>query len=203
MLNQRSMESCVLSCKHGCYLLSTLCLALLIGCGSPASPARVQDTIAPKAEEVEQQEIALPQTEAIKASSIDDPVGLRLTVHRLADSIDEYEFTLEFDVADPYEIQSFRASPPKIPTEISLTLPRSFETVTDWEFPKPKRSLIPGASVSYSGKFECKRVIRAVKGVIAPDGVSIECTVKYQACDSSKCLRPTTSVLTLPFSAIP
>jgi hypothetical protein len=145
----------------------------------------------------------LPQTEAIKASSIDDPVGLRLTVHRLADSIDEYAVTLEFDVADPYEIQSFRASPPKVPTEISLTLPSSLETVNDWQLPKPTRSLIPGASVSYSGKFECKRVVRIVRDEKSPAESYIECTVKYQACDPSKCLRPTTSTLKLPFSAMP
>ena len=132
---------------------------------------------------------------ASKAPTPQDPVGLRLAINPADGRHDEFELSLQVEVLEPYEIQAFQASPPKKPTQIELKLPSGLEPLNDWQFPKPKRSNIPGTLKSYWGTIEFTRVIKVAAGASVPSDNWIECSVLYQACDAARCLRETKSVV--------
>jgi hypothetical protein len=97
-------------------------------------------------------------------------------------------------VADPWHTYAkVPAGSPLKATDIDLKLPEGLRFVGDWKFPKAEAADTPGTTV-YEGDLVFTRdVLVTVKS----GTLSIEGTVRYQACDPEKCQPPRSETIKL------
>jgi hypothetical protein len=142
------------------------------------------------------------KSEAVKEMSDSDPVLVRISANNTVRQGEKTSITVEVEVAPGYEIQSVRAKPPAVPTKVDFTLPAGLVTIGSLQVPETSRSLVPGKTQSYSGRFEFTQVLELAGSAFVPGEHTIEVAVSYQACDSKKCLRPVQAKVELPIKFV-
>jgi hypothetical protein len=140
------------------------------------------------------------QAESRKPRTNEDPVAVQLRAPRLVHlESEEFEVSVVFDVAPPFEIHSLDAAPPAIATGLELELPPGFYQIEEWTAPPTVRSQAPGGQSVHVGESTFARTIRLGDDLESGDH-AVGCKVSYQACNARQCLRPVESQLTISVS---
>ncbi len=198
---------------------AALCAVLctLSGCEQPEQPtptAVTQSAISEDSDAVDrsnqakesndrvghdEEEIRLSSSE----STPENPVSAFLYANRINVRPGEtFEVILELKIDAPWELHDLAATPQGHPTSLTLSLPESFETNSDWIAPKSTRSQRPEGGGSYSGTCRFTRTV-LVRDSTSSGVFPLSCSIEYQACEARKCLRPATVQLSGEVTVIP
>jgi hypothetical protein len=104
--------------------------------------------------------------------------------------------TVAIKVGIGWHIQPLSAGELSIPTRLDLKLPETLTPVGDWNAPKPD-SGTSTTGPTYSGEVRFTRQLKA-RPDARPGKIELGCKIGYQACDDSRCLRPTEKALRVP-----
>jgi thiol:disulfide interchange protein DsbD len=104
------------------------------------------------------------------------------------------EVVLLAEIAEGWHVNAHRpTSDALIPTTLSVTPPQGFD-VGEIEYPAPERRTLGFAGgetlLLYSGLVRF-RIPLVVETAVTRQGVTFEAKLRYQACDDTRCLRPT------------
>jgi DsbC/DsbD-like thiol-disulfide interchange protein len=81
-------------------------------------------------------------------------------------------------------------SGPTKPTQLSLKLPKGIQAIGDWKAPEPTTLYDgTGPSSAYVGDLKFSHEL-AIDSNLSTGPVEISCSLNYQACNESMCLRP-------------
>ncbi len=112
----------------------------------------------------------------------------------------EFEVTLVARIAEGWHLYSLTQSPPPVATTIQLAPGQPFEISGEIEGPAPVLAEDPqsGETVEfYDG--DASFLIPVKAGASAPEGKgTLRVQFRYQACNDSICLRPTTLTVDVP-----
>jgi len=140
---------------------------------------------------------------SIKPRTAEDPVAVRLVVSRGSANIgDTLEISAVLTIDPGYEIQALECTPYKMPTRLGVDFPPGIVALEEWQSPTPQHTPTSGGHTVYSGEVRFTRKIR-ISERAQPADYLLNCSVSYQACDSSMCLRPAETELAIKISVSP
>jgi hypothetical protein len=93
------------------------------------------------------------------------------------------------DVAPYYEIHDLHAPPPAAATRLALELPLGFVALDEWSGPESVRSANPDGHAVYVGESTFTRNVR-IEDQVQPGKHRLDCSIRFQACNATQCLRP-------------
>ncbi len=87
-----------------------------------------------------------------------------------------------------------------LPTKLTLRLPDGITAGGDWEYPEATMmKSIDGEIAAYVGELRFGIPLQIASSATASQA-TIECDVRFQACDHNSCLPPTTQTLAIPIT---
>ena len=121
-------------------------------------------------------------------------VRLKVESANYSPSQDALDVLLLAEIAEGWHVNAHRPlSDALIPTTLSVTPPPGFE-VGEIEYPAPERRTLGFAGdeslLLYSGQVRF-RIPLAVSTALTQEGATFQAKLHYQACDDTRCLRPT------------
>jgi len=136
--------------------------------------------------------------------SDDDPVAVGAAVDRgEAKAGDVVLLVVRSKIAKPWHIYAVEG-PTGVarPTKLELTLPDGVSIAADWKLPDAEVTDSPTGPVSiYQGDVRFSVTLKIAENAPAST-FGIECEVRYQACEDSRCLPPTSNKLTVPLTIV-
>ena len=123
-----------------------------------------------------------------------DPVAVALVAPATVAAGATFAVAVRLKTRGGWELAPRAARRPRIPTELTLTLPDGFAPAGPWRDPPAARSAKPGGGRVLPADAAFARPLTAPTAAGAYD---LTCRARYQACDDRRCLRPTARTLTV------
>jgi len=138
--------------------------------------------------------LALPALAADEPPIPDEIVQLKVESADFSASRSSLVVVLGADVAPGWHVQAHRPSAKElVPTTLAVVAPAGFE-VGEIEYPQPESIALDfagGKPLDVYGGHVRFRIPLTLKSELTQKGASFEAKLRYQACDATRCLRPT------------